>query len=449
MPRPSDWSAWALWAALVVHGPALARGARLEGALPRRQMFAEFVGKFCYDFDPEDKIIGGLEVNIVRDHDAPGHHDGKLRFMIFDDEGPHWKKIQNRWESLTCQQMEQAASLTQDISFQPGDLHSMFKISIHEHLRPRFWYFVFVNCGADFAETEVRYEIHALNWSLGWQSEFSMDHAGLYWVYLVTTLFFSIMGLVFARHSRWTEVSQNPPLNEHPFVQLLLYTYMASIASGALFLSHYTLFVHNGYGSLRLRFLGIVGSIVANCTMYLIVILASTGWAITTAKLPMRRLFLTVVTVFGALHAMCELHAQTSIDQSTKVYTYQGGAGLFALMLKMFFFCWFAFQAKASYDEEFNEKRRRFYKYLGYSVSFWALTSPAVALFAWELSPWVRYKMVRGAEVWARFIGLCLLSQLFCGPASPICHENVFCTRSFDEDILAGPRGVRGGHLGV
>jgi len=184
--------------------------------------------------------------------------------------------------------------------------------------------------------------------------------------------------------------------------------------------------MHDGFGSLRIRFLAVFASVVANCTIYLIAILSSSGWAITTATLPNRRIFLGFMAVVGCLHAWTELQAENSTDQSTQLYSYQGSTGVMSLILKIFVFCWFAFQVKTSYEDELHEKKRRFYKYLGIGVGTWAINIPVTVILAFSLNPWWRYKVVVGVDIATRFLGLCLLSQLLCGPLSPISSDNTF-----------------------
>jgi len=405
-----------------------ASAASLEGMLPRDQVgdFGLYAGKFCYDYQNSSEVIGQVHVDITREFERPVIPKGRLYFMIFDDEKGHWKSARRKWGSSTCEEKKADASLTMQLDVWSDKKTTSYEIRIRERLRPRFWYFTFVACGLDLSEMPIRYSLHATNDLWGWQSEFSLDHIQLFSVYAMFTVGFGLAALATAWASRWRAAVQDPPLREHPYIQLLTLAYLASTASCGLFLLHYTIFMHNGFGSLRIRFLAVVAGIVANCTIYLVAILSSCGWAITTAVLPNRRCFLGLVTVLGFLTAVCELHAETMVDQSTKLYSYQSTGGVMTLVLKIFMFCWFAFQVKCSYEEELQEKRRRFYKYLGVSMGCWAINVPVMVILAFSLKPWIRYKVVIGVDMAARFLGLCLLSQLFCGPLSPLTALNTF-----------------------
>jgi len=403
-----------------------------EGLLPQTSDFAEYVGKFCYDYSNQTwsglnpEVVGNVKLDITRESSQPVPRGGKLYFLIFDDEKGHWKHARRHWQSSTCEEKKAESSLVTEVEVEEARQTSSYLIHIRERIRPRFWYFTFVACGIDLKDTPIRYSVHATNDIWGWQSEFSLDHIGLFKVYVIFTIAFCLAALATAWASRWRAAAQDPPLREHPYIQLLTLAYIASAACCGLFLLHYALFMHNGFGSLRIRFLAVVAGIVANCSIYLIAILSSCGWAISSAVLPNRRCFLGLVTVVGFLTAVCELRAETMVDQSTKLYSYQSSVGEMAIILKIFMFCWFAFQVKCSYEEELQGSRRRFYKYLGFSMGFWAINVPVTVILAFFLNPWTRYKVVTGVDMTARFCGLCLLSQLFCGPLSPITALNTF-----------------------
>lgn len=418
--------------------PTLSSASRIDGLLPRAKDFATYIGKFCFDFNPDPDIkVGQVSVTTIREslpHQTPKSIKGELYFLIFDDEGKHWKKMRNLWHNSTCAEKRQDASWTKLVDLKKEQDMNTFMIHIGERLRPRFWYFTFIGCdGLDLTEFPIRYSLHATNDLQGWQQEFSLDHTGLFTTYVVFTVCFAFAGLATWRCAAGS-AADRLPVKDHPYVQLLMLAYVASAASCALFLAHYYLFVHSGFGSLRLRFIGVCAGIVANCTMYLLAILASCGWAISRAELPNRQCFLSLVSIIGFLHLLCELHAEMMVDQSTQIYAYSGLGGVFTLMLKVFMFCWFAFQTKSSYKEECVEKRRVFYKILGISISGWSLCVPITVLLAFKIVPWYRYKVVTIVELVSRLLGLCVFSQLFSGPLSPISAENIFVLRDDTEE---------------
>mmetsp|Transcript_18133 Transcript_18133/g.33291 ORF Transcript_18133/g.33291 Transcript_18133/m.33291 type:complete len:449 (+) Transcript_18133:88-1434(+) len=407
------WTAW--------HIPC--SGMVLEGELPQSENYAEFVGKFCFDFaSKNDTYVGVVKVRVWSEIPVDSGQ-GKLYFMLYDDEKSHWKQVRKNWRSSTCEEKKAAASLTTQVTQHKKE----YFINIREKIRPRFWYFTFVGCGLEVAETPLLYKVHATNDVSGWQQEFSVDHMGLVIVYGFFTVTFGLATLLVFWLTRWRLDAR--PLREHPYLQLLLLSYCASLASCFFFMTHYAKFMKDGFGSQRIRFLGVLAAIVANCTIFLIAILSSVGWAITTHILPGRRYFLGAVATAGGLSALAEYHSETSIDQSTRLYSYQSTTGMVAMMIKIFMFCWFAYQMKDTYDLERQIATRDFYKLLGLSFSLWLLNVPISVALAFGLSSWVRYKIVTSVDLIARFLGQALLSGLLCGSLSPITEDNTFPAR--------------------
>lgn len=218
----------------------------------------------------------------------------------------------------------------------------------------------------------------------------------------------------------------------------------AGLISSCCFLTHFIAFQNFGVGFKRIRFLGVFGGVVADSTLFLIGILTSVGWAITIHKLPNPRNFLGLVAVIGGLTALLELHSDATLDESTKLYTYESPGGVFVLVLKMAMLCWFSFQMKSTYEEELHDKKRRYYKYFGMSVGVWMLHAPLTVILAFSVSPWYRFKVVFIADITSRFLGLLVVSVLLGGPFSPISQENSFNANSQE---LIGVHGFAGAGL--
>merc|ERR1712032_1213505 len=128
----------------------------------------------------------------------------------------------------------------------------------------------------------------------------------------------------------------------------------------------------------------------------------------------------------GGRCAFCELQSEMMLDESAKLYSYQSPAGVLALIMKVFVFCWFAYHVKLTHEGESDERAKRYYKFLGISFTGWSLNVPVTVVVAFSLNPWVRYKVVTMVDISFRFLGLMILSRLLCGPLSPITHDNTF-----------------------
>lgn len=397
------------------------------GDVPTKSFFSHFIGKFCYDFDPSNRNVGELKLTMSRVEKSNGKYpaSGKLIFLLFDDEGKHWKKVRDSWQESTCEDKESSASDTVMLSLPEGKQEMEFQIGVRQGLRPRFWYFMLASCGVELPEP-LKYRLHTQNSNWDWQREFSFDHIGLYMTFKCVFFVSAVLAALTLKASyRQTETAPIR-LIEHPYMKLLLLSYVTSTVSCIFFLIHQNAFAGDGHGLHRLRFLGVVMSSVSNSSILIIAILSSTGWAITNFFLPHRRLFLGMLVAVGGLTVLIELHSAPEIDESTKMSQYQSGPGALGLVLKIFVFCWFAFQLKTAYDATSTATLRRFFIFLGIGISIWALNVPVATLLAMKVSPWYRYKVVTTAELVARCFGQAMLSQLFCGPLSPLSCQNTF-----------------------
>lgn len=386
------------------------------------QYFSQFVGKFCFDYKRGNPApdVGILDIKLTREGPAP---KGTLNFMVFDDEHQHWKQIRKTWRTSTCQEKAAAASYVAPMIFTDKEETKML-LRINEQIRPRFWYMAFVGCGLESA-APVKFQVHATNDLWPWQKEFSLDHMNLIWLHGCFAVGFTI-----ATAATWWKVMRpdidTVIMRDHPYVKLLLLSYGASLASCVFFLLHYRAFMHDGHGSQRIRFLGVLAGIVANSTVFLISIMSSVGWAVTTYSLQDHRFFLGSIVLVGGFSAVVELHSDLYMEQETRLYSYQSPAGLIALMAKVLMFCWFSYQMVHTYTIEEQEKPRRYYKFLGVTFTTWSLNVPVVVILAFQLSPWVRYKVVTSVDVAFRFVGQALLAFSLLGPSSPISRENTF-----------------------
>lgn len=288
-----------------------------------------------------------------------------------------------------------------------------------------------VGCGLEIMRGEIKYELHVLNKVGEGNSEFSMDHAGLFSLYVGATLVLAVMtimaNLLAKRHVH--RGSNGVAMKDHPYIQLLLLCLGVSLGSCGCFVLHYYRFAHDGLGSKRIRFLGVLAGCVANCSVLLIAMLSSVGWAISEKRLPMRRCLLGGVALIGGLGALCELHAQFFLDESTKIYSYQSPAGLLSLVLKLFMFCWFAFHATETHESAAIAEHKRFYKLMGVCFSTWILNAPVVVILAFYLPPWNRLMIVTSVDVVARVVSQGLLVALFFSPWSPVSADNTYSAR--------------------
>lgn len=399
-----------------------------QGELPAESNFAAFVGKFCFDYKftgNQSQTVGLVNASIswLPKDGHPSLHQGKgkLWFMVYDDEPEHWKAASREMHSANCAERVNLASRATPLV---GKDEAAVTIRIKEGIRPRFWYAVIAGCNVPAAPRE--YTVHFVNALWTWQQEFSLDHMGLLKLYVIGAIAFLLATVLTNFAASQRAALMGIPVTQHPHIQLVKLSLVASTVSCICFSLHYMRFQRDGFGSQRIRFLAVLAGEVANCTIFLVAMLSSVGWGVSKAALTHRRTFIGAVTFVGCLSAYCEIHAETAADSSTKLYGFQSTVGVLAMILKIFIFCWFASQIQVSHAEELHEKQRRFYKWLGCGFSIWVLNVPVTVIMAFKLPPWERYRAVMTVDLITRFAGQALLAHLFCGPLTPISSQNTF-----------------------
>ncbi|CAK0830038.1 unnamed protein product [Prorocentrum cordatum] len=125
-----------------------AAGAVLEGDFPAVDGdMSLFLGKFCFDYDRTNSTPAGrLLLNMTFAQESLPSQ-GKLYFMVFDDEKKHWKDAWRGWNEGDCEYKKQMSSKFDEVKMTGKDLKHRYSLNIKEGLRPRFWYRTAL-CGA-------------------------------------------------------------------------------------------------------------------------------------------------------------------------------------------------------------------------------------------------------------------------------------------------------------
>jgi len=409
------------------------RAAILQGQLPKHEAnFRKFIGKFVFDYR-RDVAVGRVTVNVSRRGSLLENSGGRIIFCMFDDEKKGEKGLRfvrdASWEKRSCDQMAEHASMSQVINLSEPLEQFHYNISIHEGVRPRYWFYAFIGCGAGGANglsEPLIYKVHSENILWAKQKEFSLDHMYVLTWQVIAAALIPILAFCSVLFALPDMSSAPASIMDHPFVRMLLLSYGAAFVSCCLWITHYSIIAKTGFGYERLSFFAVLAAIIANCTMFLISILASVGWAISRSILPRKRIFLGSVAVVGGFNALLELHAETTHDLSTKLYAYQSFPGMVSLMLKVLMTCWFWFQIRGTYEQEQDSVKRRYYKVLRYGFTAWSMHVPLAVTICFFLAPYVRYKVVMAIDLLARMFGLVLFSVLHCSPLSPVSKENIF-----------------------
>jgi hypothetical protein len=395
---------------------------RSEGQLPPGFGFAQYVGKFCFDYAPlvktgnaskevqawEDRDDGVVSID-VQGHLQPAVDDkSDLYFMVFDDEDEHWPRVRSNWNKLSCKLIKDSANTVIPLSSPLKHSQFQHRIGIHEHVRPRFWYFAFVNCGQELSGS-VSYQLHAWNPIQGYQAEFGIDRRNSLQLDIVfTALFGAVVASLVAFYNLPCEWRARP----------LLAALQASAACSTLSCSclklHSLVYAKDGHGLAGAEVLGIVFACVAKALLTLLMFLLARGWSLLTAEADSSQRTLITVAFVGivVVSVGCEIHGQFFHDQSTSLYLYESWPGVVILALNLGLLGAAARLLWETYVREASKEVRAFYRLMALANMLYFAALPTICVLAHVWDPWVRRKFVERTELGARFAATAML--LFC-----------------------------------
>jgi len=394
---------------------------RFDGVLPAQSEFAVYVGKFAYDYDPDKKPVGTLsaEVQGVVQHKLSSaeeevpltdpealreNPEGRLFLVTYSDERKHWARIREFWDELTCRERMQYASWFVEITSSENSYWTT-STSIRQGLRPRFWYFAFVNCGADIAQP-MPYMVRARNLQHGFQAEFSLDNHGA--IPLDAT--FSVLFFLTAATS-WLALALRET-GPSAAAQMLFYLQLSAACSAigcGLRLWHHSAFAQSGVGIIQVQLLGTICSTGAKV---LFTVFMAKGWSLLSPPTDDERgqpaIFCALFAAIG-LSVACEVHEQYFHDKSTEIRLYDSWTGEIILMLNLGLLasaCWLGWEA---YRFETLPSVRQLARRVSSMAGIYFATLPVLAVLALVLEPWVRRKYIERLELFTRWLATAML----------------------------------------
>jgi len=410
-----------------------------EGMLPATSTFDAYAGKFCFDYVPANvtgqrpgagvfdySVTGRLDVS----ENQPGHHEDEIQdrfyLMVFDDRQHHWQRARPFWNELTCHEMLELSSWSTDLSphLRSPPYQAKGTVTVHEGIRPRFWYFAFVNCGADIS-LPVRYTLHARNIHQGFQAEFGMDMRGSLPLQASFALFFIVIVVAICICTRTRSARlQHQTLSLLHFLQVAAMCSAAGCSFSAL---HHFFYAQDGKGLMFAAVLGTLGSCLAKAILTIMLFFIAKGWALLLTPDEQQHRCMIVAAVSGiiGLSVGCEVWDQYFHDRSTTFYLYESWPGCAILVLNMcllgaaLVFMWH------TYQEELQAEIRRFYRLTSAAYGMYFAFLPLICLLTELFSPWVRRKYVERAEVGMQF-ALTLLLFICMRPSQ---LDNLIATR--------------------
>jgi len=452
--------------------------------LPESPHFAQYSGKFCFDYAPwtttegpggreevDKPIVGVLNISL-RGRVEQGRLDeqpcwgdcetlGRIYLMSFDDESSHWQRVRSRWSKLSCAELRSDASgaidLTPGLTTAATDFTT--SIRIVEHIRPRFWYFAFVNCGARVV-VPVSFKLHATNVRQGPAAEFGIDERECLIVEGLFCGLFVALGVA-------TYLAVGSP-NDGPGAErrrlLLRVLQVSTFCSGlgcAGEVLHRAVYASNGTGVALAGVFGTLCDCTARALLMALQMLVARGWALLSApsEWQHRHTIAAALVVVVLLTVGCEVHAEYFRDQSTSLYRYQSWPGglILALQLGLLLLAWS--WVWAAYRRETVPAVRVVHRAVLAVCGIYFATLPVVCLLADVVRPWWRRKIVEGVELGSRSVAtglllMCLhpwsLQQLMTAQSKSCCQsleEAELQRAEASEGEALAPAGCDGAHV--
>eukprot|EP00928_Gymnodinium_smaydae_P023051 TRINITY_DN19174_c0_g2_i1.p1 TRINITY_DN19174_c0_g2~~TRINITY_DN19174_c0_g2_i1.p1 ORF type:complete len:470 (-),score=133.78 TRINITY_DN19174_c0_g2_i1:98-1507(-) len=393
--------------------PGFAESWHTWGVLPAYQTFHVYVGKFCYDYSPDKTEKAGTFSFAARGKVLEGSRAGSstsaggLFLLVYDDEEDRWKRVRDKWDTITCEELLQYASFKYPISPLDGSINRT--VPILESQRPRFWYFAFAACGVE-SVMDLEYELHAENILQGIQSEFSMDKVGCLGLQLAASFVFVAIAYGLRVSSRSATGAE--ALRSRPLARLLLISSTCSAAGASSLALHNAIFMVDGEGYQVSEVFGQLMNCCAKASLTVLMLLTAKGWALFYApeELIRRQVMICLFGGIIALSVTCEIHADYFRDWSTTLYLYESGPGFVILAMNTLLYLEAWRSMRETYRHEASEEVRVFYILVSTACSLYFLTLPLICILAAAFDPWVRFYYVSVAEVFSRLVSTVLLA---------------------------------------
>jgi len=415
----------------VLGSQLVADGRRMWGTLPFDSGFVHFAGKFCYDFAKDMHTQAGkfqiemsgvaLERPLPAGQPAPNVNEGSpcwgpcnpyggLYIVVYDDEKAHWREAEKTWAELTCQERLQYASWAERVEMTDDRPFFNRTIDIYEHIRPRFWYFNFVDCGIQPGWPSLTYSIHAWNLLQGQQEEFGADERGMLALQLWCAILFG--GLAFFLRASTSLGVGGEAFRIRPLLRLLFYSSTLACGGCSFLGFHYAVYAINGYGVDVIEVCGMVSSIASKALLTILQLLVAKGWVLFYApeEINFRRFTLLTIGLIILMSAWCEIRAQYFHDWRTTLYLYESEPGEIVLLLNTVLFIEAGRSMYYTYRQEAAAEVREFYRMVFGALFLYFLALPVTFILAELFSPWVRAKYIARVEALSRFGTMLILA---------------------------------------
>jgi hypothetical protein len=329
-----------------------------------------------------------------------------LQVAIYDDEDRFWNYVMNDKRCDCACKLSPAhtkqvynVSATKDLS-----IPFTFEFSVHEHLRPRFWYVALARCvtGGDafvpsFTQiTEANFQKYyfsawyELHMTQGDGSELPVHQQGMAVLYGIMTVLAGGAAVAQSAAARGLRQSES----FHPIMRLLTIIVLFFAMANALLFAHLYVYAYNGVGVQVCEYAAKITLVFVRVGTMLLAMLVAKGWTINAITLDgQEQLTCLMISILGLYLSMAMWYL-VWLDPASTLYIYDSWPGVGICALQLVVLAWFSTTILDTRAFEEAASKRRFFLHIGALFAAYIIALPVIVLIASVLSPWVHEKVV-------------------------------------------------------
>jgi len=354
-----------------------------------------FLGKFCFqdlpskNFSTSGAAAGTVDVELTNKGETGSD---SYVLVMYDDQENSWKKIYKT--GLSCNEkidgnykrLEENIKLKKDESFDRT-------ISIHQHIRPRWWWLYLANCEAyENVEkrknlTSIDFELHFKQNTSSWlKIEVGSNDQGLnimYSVYLA--VYILLFGLQLYAYYVYT-IQQYI----HQVIKLLTATIGLQLFGVAFHFADWIIFTQTGEHEIFFPIIASLCQILASTVFLLLLLVLAQGWTVSRFEVIYPKILLGGCSLIAIIQCVLYIWLLIGLDQQTTTYIYNTTPQYIYGSIFIIIGCIFVIQSIMSYKNEPLDSKKNLYILLAIFFSIWFLWPLLRIVVGDGFKPWNR-----------------------------------------------------------
>jgi hypothetical protein len=423
---------------------SIVRGYKTEGHVKLDDTGFGWIGKFCYDYNEEKYDDGqyhtaGMLHLTLTNEDGYDEDNKTWSIVLFDDESDSFHDIYPQHKHhYSCEEKRNISTHARyNGEFRwDSEGKSTHDLTIHQHLRPRFWWAYVSNCHAQAngVTPKIKFTAHFYQYNAeDWTEELGMNETGMNSLYL--SYFFIFAAILSLQTYAYLQYKARTS-NVHLVVKLLCIAMGLQFMSILFHLIDYTTYTNTGYRQQWAEIIANLFEIMASSVFLLQLLVMASGWTITNIEFEYKRHAAVGVVVLFLLKLSFWLWRSLALDPERTTYFYNTAPMIVYGVLMACVGVAFDILIFRSYRSELLYHKKRLYLALGlvYTVWFW---TPLLQIGVGDaFDPWVRDVATSTLELTIDTIALSVMGGLL-WPA--------WANRYFQLDLSGEAKRILGG----